>query len=225
VAGDGPTRVLPDGCLDLLWTGSAVLIAGPDTRAELHHAAPGSLMVGLRFAPGFGPQAIGVPAVQLTDQHVPLDAAWSPATARQLADQLHASGDPGSVLEEYTQQRARGDDEQNRRLHHIVQQARLGTRTSSIAEAVGLTERQLHRRCLSAFGYGSKTLTRIFRMTRAIELAGAGTAFADTAQRSGYADQAHLARDVLDLAGVSLGQLLAEAGRNAKSSTELPSGS
>jgi AraC-like DNA-binding protein len=215
VAGDHPIRVLPDGCMDLLWTGAQVLIAGPDTRAELHHAPAGTPMVGLRFAPGFGPRVIGVPALHLTDQRVPLDAAWSPAATRQLADQLQASDDPGSALEEYIVHRVIPDDEQSRWLHYVAQQAQLGTRTSSIAETVGLTERQLHRRCLPAFGYGTKTLTRIFRMTRAIDLARAGTAFADTAHRSGYADQAHLARDVRDLAGVSLGQLLAEAGRNA----------
>jgi AraC-like DNA-binding protein len=230
VAGDDPARVLPDGCMDLLWTGAQVLIAGPDTRAELHRAAAGTAMVGLRFASGFGPQVIGVPARHLTDQRVPLDAAWSPTATRQLADQLHASDDPGSVLENHAYQRGAlsrgiGDDEQSRWLYYIVQQARLGASTSSIAETVGLTERQLLRRCLPAFGYGTKTLTRIFRMTRAVELARAGATFADTAHRSGYADQAHLARDVKNLAGVSLGQLLAEAGSDAYRSTELPSGS
>jgi hypothetical protein len=40
-------------------------------------------------------------------------------------------------------------------------------------------------------------------------LAGAGVPFAETAVRSGFADQAHLARDVKELAGVPLGRLIA----------------
>ena len=39
-------------------------------------------------------------------------------------------------------------------------------------------------------------------------MARSGVDFADAAARSGYADQAHLARDVKALAGVSLTQLI-----------------
>lgn len=60
-----------------------------------------------------------------------------------------------------------------------------------------------------AFGYGPKTLARILRLRRALALAGAGVPFAETAARCGFADQAHLARDVRELAGVPLGRLLA----------------
>ena len=72
---------------------------------------------------------------------------------------------------------------------------------------MGLNERRLHRRCLAAFGYGPKTLARILRMNRAVDLARAGTPFATVAVAAGYADQAHLARDVRALAGVPLGLL------------------
>ena len=71
-----------------------------------------------------------------------------------------------------------------------------------IAGRAGLSERQLHRRCLDAFGYGLKTLARIRRMTRAVSLIGAGTPAADAAYRAGYADQAHLGREVKALTGV-----------------------
>ena len=43
---------------------------------------------------------------------------------------------------------------------------------SEIGEGMaGDAERHLHRRCLDAFGYGAKTLTRILRMNRALDLA------------------------------------------------------
>ncbi|MEV5769093.1 helix-turn-helix domain-containing protein, partial [Micromonospora sp. NPDC052213] len=58
------------------------------------------------------------------------------------------------------------------------------------------------RRSRHLFGYGPKTLARILRMGRALALARAGTPLAEVAARCGYADQAHLTRDVRDLAGV-----------------------
>ncbi|WP_435823673.1 helix-turn-helix domain-containing protein, partial [Micromonospora haikouensis] len=74
--------------------------------------------------------------------------------------------------------------------------------------ADGLTPRALHRRCQALFGYGPKTLARILRMRRALALARAGTPLAEVAAASGYADQAHLSRDVRDLAGVAPAALL-----------------
>ncbi|WP_461029927.1 helix-turn-helix domain-containing protein, partial [Streptomyces sparsus] len=69
-------------------------------------------------------------------------------------------------------------------------------------------ERQLHRRAVRAFGYGPKTLARVLRLERALTLARAGLPFARVAADAGYADQAHLAREVKALAGVPLTTLL-----------------
>jgi AraC-like DNA-binding protein len=89
----------------------------------------------------------------------------------------------------------------------IVTRLRGGASVGATADAVGLSARHLHRRCLDAFGYGPKTLARVLRMGRAVPLARAGTPFAVVAATAGYADQAHLAREVRALAGVSLTQL------------------
>ncbi len=70
-------------------------------------------------------------------------------------------------------------------------------------------------------------------MNRALDSARAGRPYAEVAAETGYADQAHLAREVKALAGVPLGALLGgaqaaggqSAGRAAKRSTALPSGS
>ncbi|MGB8945924.1 MAG: helix-turn-helix domain-containing protein, partial [Streptomyces sp.] len=53
-----------------------------------------------------------------------------------------------------------------------------------------------------------KTLARVLRLQRALALARSGLAFAETAVVSGFADQAHLARDVKELTGMPLGELL-----------------
>jgi transcriptional regulator GlxA family with amidase domain len=80
----------------------------------------------------------------------------------------------------------------------------------AVARAAGLSERQLLRRCQLALGYGPKTLARIVRFRAALALARSGTPFADLAAATGYADQAHLARDVRALAGQPLRVLLGE---------------
>lgn len=83
-----------------------------------------------------------------------------------------------------------------------------GRSVAATADALGLGVRQLHRRSLVAFGYGPKTLARVLRLRRALALTGDRVPFADIAARAGYADQAHLARDVRELAGMPLGELL-----------------
>jgi len=44
--------VLPDGCMDLVWTGTELLVAGPDTGPHPVRREPGVASAGLRFAPG-----------------------------------------------------------------------------------------------------------------------------------------------------------------------------
>src|SRR5664279_3013402 len=44
-----PARVLPDGCIDLIWTAGRILVAGPDTMAQLVPAQVGVGYAGLRI--------------------------------------------------------------------------------------------------------------------------------------------------------------------------------
>jgi len=202
------TRVLPDGCMDLLWDGTTIVVAGADTHAQLFRAEPGAAMTGLRFAPGAAPRALGLPADALTDRHVPLDAIWSADRARQATDRLAASGRPGHELEAIALEAAPAPDDDAALIADVVALTRAGWTTAAIADRVGLSARQLQRRSSAAFGYATKTLHRILRLQHALALVRDGTRAADSAARAGYADQAHLARDVKDLAGVSLTQLV-----------------
>jgi AraC-like DNA-binding protein len=79
---------------------------------------------------------------------------------------------------------------------------------AAAAARSGLGERQLRRRCEAAFGYGPKTLARVLRLQRALELARRGVPFASVAAEAGYADQPHLAREVRALTGLPLGELV-----------------
>ncbi|NEC64866.1 DUF6597 domain-containing transcriptional factor, partial [Streptomyces sp. SID9727] len=75
--------VLPDGCMDLLWSGDRLLVAGPDTRTAPSTGTGGS-WAGVRLAPGTAPTLLGVPAHELRDLRVPLAALWPGAPVRRL---------------------------------------------------------------------------------------------------------------------------------------------
>jgi AraC-like DNA-binding protein len=205
---DGPAvRILPDGCLDLIWHDGHLFVAGPDTTAQVSAAVGGGRLAALRFGAGTGPGAVGVPADELRDRQVPLADLWHPAEVRRLSEQV-ATGGP-AALERAVARRWRAPDPI---MAGVAARARAGSPVGAIADDCGLSPRHLHRRCRTAFGYGPKMLVRILRLQRAVALARSGTAFAAVAATSGYADQAHLARDVRALAGVPLGALIGGAG-------------
>jgi AraC-like DNA-binding protein len=201
-------RVLPDGCMDLLWDGQTISIAGPDTRAQLFTSQAGSTMNGLRFAPGFAPRVLGIPAGEFTDERVSLDAVWAAADVSRLTDLVASSTAPEATLETIALARVTEADEHAQLIEHVVALAGAGYNSTTIADRVGLSTRQLQRRSIAAFGYGAKTLSRILRMQRALTFVRSGERLAASASRVGYADQSHLSRDVKDLAGVSITQLL-----------------
>ncbi|MEU3462096.1 helix-turn-helix domain-containing protein [Streptomyces sp. NPDC006733] len=205
----GPYRVLPDGCMDVIWRDGELIVTGPDTRAHVARTPAGARFAGLRFAPGRGPAVLGVPANELRDLRVPLDAVWPGATARRIAERIGDAADPGRALEDALTGAVPGPGPgADPLLAATASRLASGGSVAAAARAAGLGERQLHRRSLAAFGYGPKTLARVLRLQRALELARRGTPFAEVAAAAGYADQAHLARDVKALAGVPLGELV-----------------
>ncbi|MDB1086224.1 AraC family transcriptional regulator [Streptomyces sp. ACA25] len=201
--GDRQARVLPDGCMDLIWS-DGLLVAGPDTGAHLTSDRPGRSYAGLRFAPGTGAAVLGVPAHLLRDQRVPLAALWPERKVRELTERVAATADPGAALEALAAGRLREAELPGPWRRTAVAALRGGSSVAEVARRTGLSERQLHRRCLPVFGYGPKTLGRVLRLQRALRLARSGTGAAEVAAATGYADQAHLAREVRALAGVPL---------------------
>jgi AraC-like DNA-binding protein len=201
-------RVLPDGCQDLLWVDGELLVAGPDTRAWVASAPTGTSYVGLRFAPGTGTAVLGAPARALRDQRVPLTDLWPAGQVRRAAGKVARADSPGTALEEIARDRLRGTRWPDPAIAAVVSRLRAGASVAGTAGLLGSGQRLLHRRSLEVFGYGPKTLARILRLNRAVDLARAGTPFATVAAATGYADQAHLAREVKAMAGVTLTTLV-----------------
>ncbi|MFL6123148.1 DUF6597 domain-containing transcriptional factor [Actinophytocola sp.] len=217
-AGASVVNVVPDACADVMWhrESGRLFVAGPDTCAHPTALSAGTL-VGARFRPGRAPAGLGVPASAVRDERVDLDDLWPADRVRRLGDELAAA--PSVLAAEQVLAAAvaavgAGWDPAAPRLLELVAR---GERVAAVADALGWSERQLHRRSLAGFGYGPKVLQRVVRFDRAVRLArrarsgrspGRGAGLASIAYRAGYADQAHLAREVRTLAGVPMTALL-----------------
>jgi len=193
-------RIIPDACVDLVWSsGAGAVLAGPDTGPSLSPTRPGQAIAGVRFLPGAGGSALGLPLDELSDRRVALgDLGLDPD--RRLSGDL----DPWDALALLAGAASRlaGAVSPDR----AVQQAALRLldprqRVESLAGDLGLSERQLRRRCRAGVGYGPKTLQRVLRLRRFL---GAGAAdLGRAALDAGYSDQAHLTRECRRLTGLS----------------------
>lgn len=202
--------------MDLLWSEGRLLVAGPDTHA--HTPGDAAAWAGIRCAPGTAPALLGVPAHELRDRRVELADLWGGAASRRLAERVTDAADPAAALEAVALEHAGPPDAL---VAAVVRSLDAGGTVAGAAAAAGLSARQLHRRSLDAFGYGPKTLARILRLQRALAMVRAGLPYGDAAVAAGCADQAHLAREMRALAGLTLGSYDALA----KSDTPSPSGS
>lgn len=203
-------RVLPDGCIDLIWKDGVLWVAGPDTRARTAVSDAGARYAALRFAPGMAARVLQVPAAELRDRMVQLSDVWGATRVRVWEEQLAEPQARVQRLQVLVSRRVAEVGAGERRLLELVAMLDRGASVGVAAKASGEHVRTLHRRCLESFGYGPKMLAKVLRFQRALKLARAGASLGAIAASAGYADQSHLARDVRALAGVPLRALLAE---------------
>jgi AraC-like DNA-binding protein len=212
-AGAPPTRVLPDACADLIWRGGAgVSLAGPDTGPVLAPVPPGTVLAGIRFRPGAGGAALGLPLSVLLDQQLDpgaLRTGLPGGRGTSLVTQVHGELAPGEAMHRLV--RLTGEMVAAAPPDPLVAEAaaqlsRPGARVGLVARHLGISERQLHRRCVAAVGYGPVLLRRVLRFRHVVSRIDAGGALDDLAglaALAGYADQAHLTRESRDLAGLA----------------------
>ena len=203
--GGEPVRVVPDGCIDIVWTeGRGARVVGANTTAFLVTLGPDTSVVGARMRPGAAPALLGVDGAALRDAHVDLADVWAD-DGRRLEQRLDAARDHerGALLLAAISERAQHSAPPDALVRVAV--ARLAApdaRVERLARELAISPRQLRRRCESAVGYGPKRLLRVLRLQRALSAARAGEELAQAAAGAGYADQAHFAHDCRALAGV-----------------------
>jgi AraC-like DNA-binding protein len=220
--GDRTALVLPDACSDLIWEqGRGAFVAGPDTGPVSTVMAAGTVVLGVRFRPPAGGPALGLPLSELRNERVDLEDLHR-RDARRLPGML----DPDAALTAALELAAvlvadGGPDPAAARAAVLLGDPR--ARAEDVATEVGLSLRQLRRRCQTVVGYGPKTLQRVLRFRRFVARIDAGPPagraahdLAALAALAGYADQAHLTRECRALAGLTPAALARRRGPAAE---------
>ncbi len=199
----GPLAIVPDGYCDLLFAGGRLFVAGPDRTAAFPPVVPGTRVLGARFTPGAGAAWLRTPLCDITGRSIPL-SDLAPQKAAFLESRLSDCPDTtalslfATLLGELSGDEAEPDPEArlifaaaNRGAGHI----------QGLQRRLDIGERQLRRRAHHHFGYGIKTLERVRRLQRFMALCGTheNLSLAELALGAGFADQAHMTREVGDL--------------------------
>jgi AraC-like DNA-binding protein len=220
-AGEQPHRqhVLPDGCSDIIWTGGAPpIVVGPMTSPAVTTNTKATSIIGVRFRPEAAAAVLGVPAHELTDRRILLDELWNrhvvSAASERLWEQRTIVGRVGAVQSLIASRRDRIAMPDSTVQQAIAWMAadhrhRPGG-VGELAREIDISERQLRRRFLTAVGYSPKMFHRIVRFQKLLALANhhPSARLGDAAHAAGYADQAHMTREVGEFAGVTPSALL-----------------
>jgi AraC-like DNA-binding protein len=169
-------------------------------------------IVGVRFQPGAARNWLGLPMSEIAGLQVELTELWG-AVARDMSKRIEdaRSIDGRSAILQHELRRLLSDKEEPARdaaaVFGLMQgDARgSGATISTVLDRLDTSPRTLRRRCHEHFGYGPKTLDRILRFQRLLVLARSSPrrSLAGIAYEVGYADQAHMSREVRELTGLS----------------------
>ena len=212
----GASRVLPDGCADILFTShkeepTSLTVVGLMTTPLRVENQAGRSYFGVRFRPGMA-SAFLPEAAALNDRVEPLESLWGKA-ARELFAKLAESASPFQMISlvEEALRPLEPPDAARRVLW------RLPNTEVPIEQLVcdaGLSARHFRRECLERTGVSPKYLRRILRFRAAVERIRALAAhssqpsWAQLAAACEYYDQAHFIRDFREFAGCTPGRFL-----------------
>lgn len=184
----GATLVAADGCFDLIVRASnhgavSAFIYTPVARA--HHAPveEGDRHFGVRLRPGFGAALVERPDLLRGAERLMLQC---PDDLEELVV---------NALETHTKQPGVVAD--------FVEEARASAGSMRLTGSSTSRERELQRACRRWLGLSPKAFLRIERVWAARKAIRAGGRLAMIAADLGYADQAHLTREVRELLGVT----------------------
>ncbi len=208
-------RILPTGRMDLVVSLNdsrrmSDVVSGVQSAPTVLDTSRPLSVVGVRFRPGGGFPFFKMPAGELQDLSVPLDAIWG-RDAQLLREQLLEAGDAQlrlGVLERFLIGRLGGAAEPHPAVAHSVRRFEGSAnvpRIATVVDQTGLGARRFIALFRDQVGVPPKLFCRISRFRRAIDATGrAGDVdWADTALGCGYFDQAHFIHDFRAFAGIN----------------------
>jgi len=230
-----PTRVFPDGCLELIvhvgpaWSWrpeGARFIQQPDafvvgqlTRPFWLRPARQGLAIGARLRAAGARAVLGVDLDRFRDRVVPLADPWGAGAARDLVAALRAARTGRSRVTALA--RALGERTAPAAAAHPAVRAAVETmlakrgslRIAPLARAAGWSERHFERRFAREIGCLPRQFARTVRFQHLLSMLGRESKvdWAGLAWDSGFADQAHLIREFRRFTGATPGSFEDEA--------------
>ena len=170
------------------------------------------------FTPLGAYRFFGLPMRELSGRMVGLDDL-ADREITELRHKLEDAGDWNARLdlaEMFVLERLRRGPEPSRAIVSAYRELAFchgNIRIDAIAARLGWSRKHLSQRFQDEIGLSPKSLARIIRFNRALDLANRAVQpdWADLAAECGYADQAHLTREFAEFAGASPGRFLARA--------------
>jgi AraC-like DNA-binding protein len=191
-------RLSPAGC-------RAVLL-GPSTDLAAVERDGQAEYLGVRFRTGQVPALADAGPAELTNAHAEVTRVAG-VGLDQLAERLASAPDLAlrqRILEDLLRRvPPLVRSTRARQVAALVESRGGRVRVEALAEAVGIHVRSLERLCLGELGLSPKRLTRLVRLRQVLARlhSGAAGTLADLAHDCGYADQAHMTRDLRELTG------------------------
>lgn len=208
-AQDRAHEVAPDANGDLLLelseAGCRAWLYGPVTRLTSVSTRAGCAYAVVHFHPGAAPRLVDARPAELLDRAVELSKVGG-VSVEELGEQLSRARSMGERWEQLGAALSRSKwpplDTFDRAFRHLTAQGgMLGV--AELSEALHLSERTLERAFQERLGMSPRTFRRIQRLQRVLsELrSGQASSLAALAAESGYADHAHLTRELRALTG------------------------
>lgn len=212
--------ICPDGCPEIvIHLGEAMrqqpryLLVGQMSTALTVVPTGGVLMIGARLTPAGLHRLLPMPQHRLAGRILPLESVWSTWT-RCTVEQVSSAPTPGAALD--TLERAIGallppvkHGDRDRHVTAAIALMRSSDGNAPIARLASegsISRRQFERRFHERVGLPPHLFARIARFQKAFQALGTASG-AVIAARYGYADQAHLVREIRRFAGTTPGAL------------------
>ena len=200
-SGDYIHRVLPDACVDIVFMNDAPpVVVGPWTDPFVAQFPAGTTIVGARMHPGRAPGILG-----MLNQSVPLCDVWSASARLRIVFDEPTVVSWSALAVALVRATACATPPDSAVVASIRWLARHPHATvEQLSRWIGISHRQLQRRFSAAVGYGPKMFQSVLRFQRLLNCASrplGPVSLADLAAVAGYADQAHMTREVQRFAG------------------------